>query len=623
MTPSEGLAAPFVPLHDRVAAQPAENLALLTGEGYLTYGELNARANQFARRLCDRGLDRSRPIGICLERSADFVVAILGVWRSGHPYLPFDARHPRGPVPDLLAQAGAAALVTRGGLLPPGPGPDLPVLLLDQERRALARESAAPLDFVSAPGDLAYCLFTSGSTGQPKCVEVTHGGLAAYPDAFNSKLGIDAEARYLHGASFAFSASLRQLFVPFSVGATVALATVEQIRDPLGLLRWVKQEGLTVLDWVPSYLRQVCAELARLAPAQRQDLMDHQAGMLISSGEALSWSLVRRWRGEAGFQGRIANAYGQTETTGLVAWYEVPTSEPEAADALVPMGAALLQAELYGLDEGMRPLPTGTVGDLWVAGPCVARAYRGDGPPMVKRPNPFSSWPELYATGDKVRRNKDGTLAFAGRSDDQVKVHGVRVALGEVEEALRSHPGVRDAAVVARADAQGELRLQAFLEPATDPAPDEQAVRRHLRERFPDHLVPHGIAWCPRLPRTPSGKADRPALVASLQAGADELPHMPSSQVEAVVRAAWSQTLGAQAVDGDFFELGGDSLQVVAMLGRISAALKLETPLIAAFFGDPTLAGLLKVIQDGRVAEPAAPLVGVPRVPRILDPGTA
>jgi len=280
--------APFAPVHDRIAAQPSDRLALLAGESYLTYGELNARANQLARLLCDRRLDRARPVGISLERSADFVVAILGVLRSGHHYLPFDPRQPRGRVGDRLRQAGAAALVTRGSLLAETTSPDLPVVLLDRERQALARESTSAPGVPVAAEDLAYSLFTSGTTGGPKCVEVTHGGLSAYPDAFNTRLAIDADARYLHVASFAFSASVRQLFVPLSLGATVALASFEQIHDPMAFLRWVKNEDITVLDCVPSYLRQLCAALASLTPAARGDLMDHR----VETIRTVRWS---RW----------------------------------------------------------------------------------------------------------------------------------------------------------------------------------------------------------------------------------------------------------------------------------------------------------------------------------------
>ncbi len=626
--------AAFIPVQDRVAEQPRQRLALLTKDGYLTYGELNDRANQLARFLGGKGLEKAKPIAIRLDRSADFVTAILGVLRSGHPYLPFDARQPHGQFTQRLHQAGAAGLLTHGSLAEDLASLELPVFLIDRERGVLAREASelpdAPQCSV-APEDLAYCMFTSGSTGLPKCVEVTHGSLAAYPDAFNSKLGIGSDAIYLHSASFAFSASLRQLFVPLTRGATVALAGYEQLRDPMGLLRWLKQEGITVVDWVPSYLRQVCAELARLTPMQRGDLMDHSVAILISSGEPLAWSLVRTWREESGFKGRIANVYGQTETTGLVAWYEVLKEGFNSTGFNVPIGFALPQAELFCLDASMRKLPVGEIGDLWVAGPCLSRGYHNEGPSMLKRPNPFSQWPDLLATGDRVRVGSDGTFHFEGRSDDLVKVHGVRVSLGEIEAALRSHPSVREAAVLLFEDQASGSRLHAFLEPSTMVSGDAQALRRFLREHYPDHVVPHVINWQPKLPKTISGKLDRSALrQASAPAGSangpgtrSESPTCPTAptvpsadRVEAVVREAWILTLGVALVDGDFFELGGDSLQVIAMLGRITTALGVEIPLIAAFFGDPTLLGLIQVIREGMQSAPSVPLVGVPRIPR-------
>ena len=626
----------FISIHHQVAGQPRDQLALLTKDGYLTYGELNARANQLARFLLGRGLEKSQPIAIRMDRSTDFVTAILGVLRSGHPYLPFDARQPSNHLAERLHEAGAAGLLTHSSLEADLAGLDLPVFLVDRERQALARESGDDPQIAIAPEDLAYCMFTSGSTGRPKCVEITHGSLSAYPDAFNSKLGIGSGAIYLHGASFAFSASLRQLFVPFTLGATVALASFEQLRDPIGLLRWVKQAGISVIDWVPSYLRQVCAELERLTPEQRLDLMEHQVGILVSSGEPLPWSLVQLWREEFGFKGRIANAYGQTETTGLVAWYELLPEGPAPEGSNVPMGSALPQAELYCLNESMEQLPAGAVGDLWVSGPCLSRGYRNDGPPLLKRPNPFSPWPELLATGDRVRVASDGTFQFEGRSDDLVKVHGVRVSLGEIEAALRSHPGIRDAAVRLLEDAHSDARIHAFLEPssttiASAPAAtvDDQTLRRFLREQYPDYLVPHVLTWLPKLPRTASGKIDRPALSPGSSSMASAKHHsgtvdgtpVPTTarradEVEAVVREAWVHSLGVELVDGDFFELGGDSLQVISMLGRITSTLGVDIPLIAAFFGDPTLLGLIKVIQEGMQAAPVAPLVGVPRIPR-------
>lgn len=609
--PAGTASAPFIPVHGQVALQPPGNLAVRGADGALTYGELNARANQLARRLDSLGPAMGDPVGVCLGRSTEAVAAMLAVLRSGRPFLPLDPRQPRGHLEGLLQRAGARALLTRSDLWGPGPGPGLQVLELDRERQALAQESTADPGHPTAPGDLAYCLFTSGSSGRPKCVEITHASLSVYPAGFNSRLDIGAADRYLHTASFAFSASMRQLFVPFSVGACVVLAGQEQVRDPLGLLRLVQREDVTVLDWVPSYLRTMCAELERQSEAQRRRLVDNRVGILVSSGEPLSWSLAQRWRRSAGYRGRLASCYGQTETTGLIAWYELPPEPPEPAPTWVPLGEALPQARLYALDADRRPAPPGSEADLWAAGPCVARGYR-DGAPAAQLPGPEAR----FATGDRVRVDADGGWTFTGRADGQVKLNGVRVELAEVEEALRSHPGVQDAAVLAVEDGEGNLRLHAFLEPAPGPGTDAAALRRHLRERHPDHLQPHQLTWRERLPRTLSGKADRPALRASLDSAAPAAAAATAqADAAAVVQAAWAATLGEEAGEGDFFELGGDSLQAIGMLGRIATALHLDTPLIAAFFGDPTRSGLVRVIQAGLAAEPA--------LPRAQDPGLA
>lgn len=606
----------FVPVQDRVAAQPPGHTALRAVDAVLDYAELNARANQVAHRL-GQGPAGGGPVGVCFERTSDAVVALLGVLRSGRAFLPLDARQPRPHLQELLACAGASGLVSRDDLWEPGSRPDLPFLALDRERAALDRESTCDPSHPVLPEDLAYCLFTSGSSGRPKCVEITHASLAAYPEAFNTRLELAAGDRYLHGASFGFSAALRQLLVPFSVGACVVLAASSRIRDPLGLLQLARDLDVTVLDWVPSYLRMVCTELERLAPEGRERLLNPSLRILLSSGEPLSWNLVQRWRDWAGPRSRVASCYGQTETAGLVAWYEVPPEPPPPASTWVPLGTALPQAQLHALDADLRPAPPGSLADLWVAGPCLARGYRGTAPLVVRR----GGWPEaplLLPTGDRVDVQASGGLTFAGRSDDQVKVNGIRVDLGEIEEALRSHPGVEDAVVVAVEDAEGGQQLHGFI--AAGRGFDAGSLRRHLRARFPDHLQPHHLVHRDSLPRTLSGKPDRPALKAALEPAA-RTPAGPD--VEDAVQSAWRDVLGPGAGAGDFFELGGDSLQAIRMLGRLASALQLDTPLIAAFFGDPTLEGLTRVIREGLAAGASTPLAGRARVPAIPAPRRA
>lgn len=622
-------ASRFRPVQDRVAGHPEGDPALLWAGGTVTFGELNAEANRWARLLRQRLPGRGRLVALSLERTPELVAALLGVLRAGHAFLPLDPAQPRELSLARLRQAGADLWVAadpEGGEADPS-GPDR--LGLDRASEALAL--LAPEDPGSGieAADLAYCLFTSGSTGRPKCVELAHGGLAAYPEAFNARLGLRRGERYLHTAQFSFSASVRQLFVPLASGATVLLASRDQVRDPLGLLAWATAEAVTVVDWVPSYLRQVCALLEGMEVEARRALLARPPAVLVASGEPLPWSLVRRWRALAGSEGRIVSAYGQTETTGLIAWHEVGTGEERGRDGLVPLGTALPPAVLLCLDDRRRMAGPGERGELWAGGPCVARGYRNAEAALERAPHPDPSGPDLYRTGDHARVAQDGTLVFEGRRDDLVKVRGVRLALGEVEEALRGHPAVQDAAVLALADGAGEVRLHAFLEARPGDRPDDPALRRHLRERHPEPFLPHVLAWLPRLPRTASGKIDRPALAPGpleprggpeQGSGKDPEPGLGPEAVEAAVRAAWTATLGPEAEDGDFFEWGGDSLQAVAMLGRLAATLGLRTPLVASFFGDPTLEGLLRAVQAGLAAPPEPALR---RRPRPGDPGSA
>jgi amino acid adenylation domain-containing protein len=599
----------FEPIHRRLErwAQTGR-LALVSEHETLSYADLESRSNQIARVLLDRRIDASCPIAVCMERTPEVVTVILGVLKAGHAWLPLDPNQPRERAGHLAAQAGAGALVTHSGLFSGRALPGVLLLDLDQERQEVERQAASPLGPGPDPQEVAYCMYTSGSSGEPKCVEITRAALAAYPDALNSRFVLDGESRYLHTASFAFSSSVRQLVWPLSFGATLFLASVPLIRDPLKLLGWVKEHGVTVVDWVPSYLRQVVSAALRLPAARRQELLDNQLALELSASEPLSWSLVQQVRRDLGYRGRIANAYGLTETTGLVAWHDV---EDEGGEGQVPIGRALPHAELHCLDGSLQRVAQGEEGDLWVTGRCLPRGYRDHPGAMRREPIPFSSrWPWMLATGDRGRMRADGVFEVAARSDRQVKIHGVRVDLHQAEEVLREHPAVKDASVLFDEDPVSGGRLHAFIEPRENAVTDDQDLRRFVREKYPSYLVPHQVTWCKELPRTPSLKVDRPALKASFDSGAAAGPSAASptapapaptpgrrDEVEALVRREWQAILGE--TEGDFFELGGDSLQAIVLLNKITTALAVEIPLVASFFGDPTVNGLVEAIVDG------------------------
>lgn len=546
-------------------------LALWTPHVSLTLGQLRERAERVAAFLHGQGLCPGQPVGICLDRTPDLVVALLGALRAGHPALVLDPRQPAALRETRLRSAGAGLVVAweedgAAGLAVTTP----------EQMNAAAPRADLPWPMPDTP---AFLLYTSGSTGQPKGVEVLHGALAAYPEGFNAGVRIGPEARWLHVASFAYSASIRQLLVPLALGAAVVLASAEAVLDPVALLELVRRAGVTVTDWVPSYLRQVCDVVEALPEPRRRTLLEHAVAVHVSSGEPLPWSLVHRWR-SLGFQGRIGNAYGLTETTGLVAWHEVGDGP---ISGLVPLGRALPQATVEVCDAAGCPADEGT---LWIGGSCLAR-LQGQARMLC------------YDTGDHARRDADGTLHFQGRQDDQIKLHGVRLTLGDAEEALRSHPEVLDAAVLAQADEVSHTRLLAWVVARPGAVPDEAGLRRFLRERHAEALVPASITWCAALPRTLNGKLDRQALLASMVSTVlPDAPDAPLDEAERVVRAAWEEALGMEVGEGDFFELGGDSMQVITMLARINAELRREIPLVAAFFGDPTYQGLLAAVRQ-------------------------
>nr|QEO73625.1 condensation domain-containing protein [uncultured bacterium] len=611
-------------LFEQWAERSPDSPALLCGQERLTYGELDRRADRLASHLRALGVGPEVRVGICLDRTPEMVVGILGILKAGGVWIPMDPAYPRERLALLLQDAGVSVLLSRKSLasgLPPG---GARLLCLDDEG-AWSPDPGERPEPTGAAG-AAYMIYTSGSTGRPKGVVVTHGNLLRYVAAMADRLGITEGDVYLHTASFGFSSSVRQLLVPLCHGAAVVLAPREAIEDPPALFELIKAQGVTVIDLVPSYWRSCNEALARLPLRARRALLDNALRLVVSASEPLMSDVPRFWA--LGFRhgARLVNMFGQTETTGIATTQPIPVDGGERVE-VVGVGRPIAGARVHLVDAGLRSVPIGIPGEVCIGGIGVARGYHGAPDLTAARfiPDPFAAEPgsRLYRTGDLGRFRWDGTLEFLGRMDQQVKIRGFRVELGEIEGALTGHPGVRQAVVTAREAGPGDRRLVAYVvaEPNADLAADE--LRGLLAARLPDYMVPSAYVFLESLPLNPNGKIDRAALPepdAARGASAGEGDAAPRTPTEETVAKIWAQVLKLDTVGihAHFSRLGGHSLLATQIISRVREAFQVELPL-RSLFEAPTVAGMAERIE-ARLREgghdEAPPLVPVPREER-------
>jgi amino acid adenylation domain-containing protein len=557
-------------------------VAVTADEERLTYRELDRQANRLAHRLRRLGVGPDIPVGVYLERSLDLVVALLGALKAGGAYVPLDPGYPRERVELMLADSGAPVVLTLATLAGSVTAGGAQVVLLD-DPAAGAADSGERLDSGAGPDHLSYVIYTSGSTGRPKGAMVTHGGMLNHLLAKIADLGLSRHSRVAQTASQSFDISVWQLLAPLLSGGSVHIAGEATVHDPERLLGFVGRKGVTVLEVVPSLLRS----LLETAAAGRFDLSSLQ--WLIVTGEACAPDLAGRWLALAPHT-RVLNAYGPTECSDDVTHYRVDgrLDRPEVRPLpALPLGRPVANTRLHVLDRAGQPAAAGVAGELCVAGHGVGRGYLGlaDRTAEVFIPDALGgeSGARLYRTGDLGRWLSDGTLEYLGRLDHQVKVRGFRIELGEVEAAVHSHPGVREAAVVAREERPGDLRLVAYtvLRPGTELPPGD--LRSFVAARLPAALVPSAWVRLDALPLGPSGKLDRRALPApAVGNGGGEGPLGPT---EEVVASVWESVLGVPRVGAgdDFFALGGHSLLATQVAARLRTLFRVDLPVVRLF----------------------------------------
>jgi len=475
------------------------------GERRISYGELDDRANRFARRLQAAGVGPDVRVAMCLDRTFDMLVAILGIWKAGGAYVPLDPGYPAARLEFMLADSNAAVVVTRAGLRDRLPPTRRRVVDVDAERDAIAAHDGSAPPCRALPDNIAYVIYTSGSTGRPKGVAMPHRPLINLAEWQTDTDPLPFQARVLQFTALSFDVSLQELISTWKAGGTLVLVDDDCRRDFDALTEVIAEHAVERLFFPPVALPAVLEALdaAGLPLALRE---------IICAGEQLTLSpLTVRTLAQFGIA--LRNQYGPSETHVCT---EYAFAGPhESWPAVPPIGRPIDNARTYVLDEQLRPVPHGVAGELYVGGACVARGYLDQPGLTAERflPDPFGEpGARMYKTGDRVRMLNSGDLAFLGRLDEQVKVRGVRVETAEVEAALLAFAGVRHASVIDHRDADGTVSLIAYLVEAADAPVAVADLRRFLAEQVPQHMIPSRFVKLGALPLTPSGKVDKRAL---------------------------------------------------------------------------------------------------------------
>ncbi|MFP2900473.1 amino acid adenylation domain-containing protein, partial [Corallococcus sp. 4LFB] len=575
-------------LFEAQAARTPDALAAVYGDTSLTYAQLDAKANQLAWHLKQSGVGLESRVGLCVERSLDMAVGILGILKAGAAYLPLDPTYPSDRLAYMLADAAVPVIVTQDALADELPVQGELLVCLDSDAARIAKHPVTKPPVKLEPEHLAYVIYTSGSTGRPKGTLLHHRGLCNTATAAIAALGITPSSRVLQFAAFGFDASVWETFSALLGGAALHLAPREALLPGAPLHGLIASSGITTVTLTPSVLAQLEPEGLPLLTS------------VAAAGEACSAELVRRWSPGR----RFLNAYGPTEVTVCA------TVRANVDPARPTIGTPLPNVRVYVLDDQGQPVPVCVPGQLHVGGVGLARGYLHRSDLTAERFVPDAFGPEaggrLYATGDLVRYLPSGELEFLGRIDHQLKLRGYRIELGEVEAAIADHPAVESTVVLLREDVPGNPRLVAYVVPREGQVLDLRALKDALLARLPEYMVPAAFVSLQALPLTPNGKLDRQSLpVPDTQRPELEKGYVaPRDELEQQLADIWSELLGVKqvGVHDDFFELGGHSLLGTQLISRIRTTFDVELPL-RDIFESPTVENLAVHIVQAQAAQ--------------------
>ena len=585
-------------LIEEQARRTPEAIALRFEEKQLTYGELNTRANQLARHLRELGVGPDVLVGICLERSLEMVVGLLGILKAGGAYLPLDPEYPKERIEFVLQDAQTTVLLTQERLLALAGGCQARVFCLDSDWWKVAHQERSDLSNPATSQNLAYVIYTSGSTGKPKGVQIPHRAVVNFMQSMAKTPGLAPQDILLAVTTLSFDIAGLELWLPLTLGAQAVIARRDTGRDGQALAQLLDGCGATVMQATPSTWQLLLSSGWAGAPRLK----------ILCGGEAWSKELAQQLLKKSA---SLWNMYGPTETTIWSAACRV-----ESGDGVF-IGKPINNTQIYILDKQLQPVPPGLPGELHIGGVGLARGYHNR-PELTSEKfiaDPFSKEPgaRLYKTGDSARFLPNGNIEYLGRLDYQVKIRGYRVELGEIEEVLNQHPGVQASIVIAREDSPGAKRLVAYLVSQKEGV-SAATLRDYLRDKMPGYMVPAAFVTLPALPLTPNGKVDRKALPAPESANVEleREQKMPRSYTEQMLCHIWREWLNLERVgtQDNFFDLGGDSLTAIRVIEQMNQTFKVHLN-VPVFFRNPTIEQLARLLEQEHNIRPVPQLVSL------------
>lgn len=581
-------------LFEQQVRRTPNNVAVVFEGQQFTYIELNQRANQLAHYLQDLGVKPDVLVALCVERSLEMVVGLLGILKAGGAYLPLDPAYPKERLAFMLNDAQTPILLTQERLLEKIPEHHSHVVCLDSDWKTIAQENQKNCISQVKGENLAYTIYTSGSTGKPKGVMLSHHAICNHMFWMQTTFPLTEKDKVLQKTPFSFDASVWEFYAPLLVGAQLVIARPGGHQDSSYLIETIIQQKITIIQLVPSLLRM----LLEAGGLEKCNSLRN----VFCGGEALSVNLQKDFC--ALVNAGLYNLYGPTEAC-IDSTFWICNREND--QQIVPIGHPIANAQVYLFDESLKLVPIGVPGELYIGGTGLARGYFNRPDLTAERfiPNPFSNEPStrLYKTGDLARYLADGSIEYLGRKDYQVKIRGVRIELGEIEAVLEQHTKIRQCVVVPREDVPGNQRLVAYLVPHGEAIPKINELHCFLKQRLPEYMIPSAFVMLDTLPLTESGKVDRRKL--PIPETAHRELHQtfvaPRTPIEEILVLIWAEVLGVEqvGVKDNFFTLGGHSLVATQLVSRVRATLSVELPL-RSLFEHPTVSELAKFIETMR-----------------------